>query len=275
MFGKLQNIGHGEQQARRTRGQRGPADSCFLHAGASCARRALDEFFLPPTIDAGAIFSAVSALGATFVSCPWSSLLLAAVYWYSPRGHVGYILGKAFRVRDTRHLQPPTLRNQFLLEAVNAVHPQFLGALERIRRGQRPPHRKLPAIAWHCPEKYAAAVSAAYPTGDCDRSNGRGPIPRPRLRRPPQSSAACVCDSALKLLRPLPSGSPSRSLIPSSFSLPPSDGSWTGFTSSPLTMLRKLFQPASTTWVTWITKNPQNPRVSQKCSHRRHLVAAE
>ncbi len=28
------------------------------------------------------------------------------------------------------------------------------------------------------------------------------------------------------------------------------DGSCTGFTSSPLTMLRKLFQPASTTWVT-------------------------
>ena len=47
-----------------------------------------------------------------------------------------------------------------------------------------------------------------------------------------------------------------------------SEGASVRWISRPLTMERKLFHPASTTWTTWTAKNPRNDIVIQKCSQR-------
>ena len=54
-----------------------------------------------------------------------------------PGRDVRRILRIAFRVRHSSQLQPPTLRDQGLLQPVNTIDAQILRALERVSRRQR------------------------------------------------------------------------------------------------------------------------------------------
>jgi hypothetical protein len=92
--------------------------SAYLPASSQPARHPPGAFlaglFAQQPSTPGAIFSAVSALGATLVSWPWSSWSFHIGIPILPGRDIGYILGIASCVGHPRQLQAPTLRNQGL-----------------------------------------------------------------------------------------------------------------------------------------------------------------
>src|SRR6185437_7197891 len=147
------------------------------------------------------------------------------------------------------------------------VHPQRHRQAPRIRRRQaalpkyRLTHRRIPI--------YHTAKRRLQPPHLCTlidhppgRISGRGGYAS-HQKAPPRSARAFTTHHLRIAVHNL-----YLALVEVTHTLSCSRVDSTFCTSTPLTMERKLFHPASITCITCTTKNPQKPIINQKCSHR-------